>query len=100
MTSRKSVLDADSEGTGLATVLLYVDVFLIAISRHFQLATFRGEDQGSADQCLTVVVVFVLPESPSVLSSDTTAPKCVCVCVLAAGREPGEHPTAESVMQG
>lgn len=75
----------------------YVDIcrlYFIAISRHFQLATFRGQDPGSADQCC----VLVLPESPSALPPDSTVPECVCVCLLAAGRDPDEHPTAERVM--
>lgn len=55
--------------------------FFIAISRHFQLATFRGEDPGSADKCLSIVVFLVLPESVSALASVNTVPKCVCVCL-------------------
>lgn len=81
MTRRESALDADSEGTCLASVEIYIDLFFRAISRHLQLAIFRGEDPGSAEQCLTIVAVFGLPEPASALASDNTICECVCVCL-------------------
>lgn len=70
--------------------------FFKAISKYLQLATFRGEDLGSAGRCLSVVVVLAFPKCPAALASDNTVPECVSLS--AAGRDSDEHPTAENKM--
>ncbi|PKU45230.1 hypothetical protein llap_4457 [Limosa lapponica baueri] len=71
--------------------------FFKAISKPLQLATFGGEDLGSADRCLSIVVVLVLPEYSAAPASDNTVPERVCL--PAAGRDPDEYRTVENKIQ-